>query len=54
MEMYYKIAQAEDICANDKYTGFALQKEGGELVEQSANLFKYDLLYNPVSNSKTI
>jgi hypothetical protein len=24
------------------------------LVEQSANLFKYDLLYNPVSNSKTI
>ena len=46
--LYYIIAQAEDISASDKYTGFVLKKEGGEFVEQSANLFKYDLLYNPL------
>ncbi|KAG8062156.1 hypothetical protein GUJ93_ZPchr0003g16628, partial [Zizania palustris] len=46
--LYYYIAQVEDISATDKYTGFVLKKEGGEFVEQSANLFKYDLLYNPL------
>ncbi|KAL6893667.1 hypothetical protein ACP4OV_007765 [Aristida adscensionis] len=46
--LYYYIAQAEDISATDKYTGFVLKKEGEEFVEQSANLFKYDLLYNPL------
>ncbi|PNT74299.1 uncharacterized protein LOC100823822 isoform X2 [Brachypodium distachyon] len=46
--LYYYIVQAEDISASDKYTGFVLKKEGGEFVEQSANLFKYDLLYNPL------
>ncbi|KAM0859920.1 hypothetical protein ACQ4PT_046877 [Festuca glaucescens] len=46
--LYHYIAQAEDISASDKYTGFVLKKEGGEFVEQSANLFKYDLLYNPL------
>jgi calcineurin-binding protein cabin-1 len=25
-----------------------LKKEGEEFVEQSANIFKYDLLYNPL------
>ncbi|URE35099.1 Calcineurin binding protein 1 [Musa troglodytarum] len=46
--LYYLIAQAEEICAIDKYAGFVLKKEGEEFVEQSANLFKYDLLYNPL------
>ncbi|KAL5210629.1 hypothetical protein ABZP36_006252 [Zizania latifolia] len=46
--LYYYITQVEDISASDKYTGFVLKKEGGEFVEQSANLFKYDLLYNPL------
>ncbi|KAL6637625.1 hypothetical protein ACP70R_025197 [Stipagrostis hirtigluma subsp. patula] len=46
--LYYYIAQAEDVSATDKYTGFVLKKEGEEFVEQSANLFKYDLLYNPL------
>ncbi|WOL15244.1 hypothetical protein Cni_G24025 [Canna indica] len=46
--LYYFIAQAEEISAIDKYAGFVLKKEGEEFVEQSANLFKYDLLYNPM------
>ncbi|CAN6309808.1 unnamed protein product [Urochloa humidicola] len=46
--LYYYIAQAEDISATDKHTGFVLKKEGEEFVEQSANIFKYDLLYNPL------
>ncbi|XP_006651699.2 calcineurin-binding protein 1 [Oryza brachyantha] len=46
--LYHYIAQVEDISASDKYTGFVLKKEGGEFVQQSANLFKYDLLYNPL------
>ncbi|XP_042375103.1 calcineurin-binding protein 1-like isoform X1 [Zingiber officinale] len=46
--LYYFIAQAEEISAIDKYAGFVLKKEGEEFVEQSANLFKYDLLYNPL------
>ncbi|XP_009417134.2 calcineurin-binding protein 1 isoform X1 [Musa acuminata AAA Group] len=46
--LYYLMAQAEEISAIDKYAGFVLKKEGEEFVEQSANLFKYDLLYNPL------
>lgn len=46
--LYHYIAEAEDTSPSDKYTGFVLKKEGGEFVEQSANLFKYDLLYNPL------
>ncbi|PAN45643.1 hypothetical protein PAHAL_9G132400 [Panicum hallii] len=46
--LYFYIAQAEDISATDKHTGFVLKKEGEEFVEQSANIFKYDLLYNPL------
>lgn len=34
--------------ATDKWPGFVLTKEGEEFVEQNANLFKYDLLYNPL------
>lgn len=46
--LYYLIAQAEETSATDKYAGFVLRKEGEEFVEQSANIFKYDLLYNPL------
>jgi calcineurin-binding protein cabin-1 len=46
--LYYYIAQAEDISATDKHAGFVLKKEGEEFIEQSANIFKYDLLYNPL------
>ncbi|XP_008796639.2 calcineurin-binding protein 1 [Phoenix dactylifera] len=46
--LYYFIAQAEEISATDKYPGFVLKKEGEEFVEQNANLFKCDLLYNPL------
>ncbi|ONK75416.1 uncharacterized protein A4U43_C03F16620 [Asparagus officinalis] len=46
--LYYLIAQADETSATDKYAGFVLRKEGEEFVEQSANLFKYDLLYNPL------
>ncbi|XP_072951059.1 calcineurin-binding protein 1 isoform X2 [Typha angustifolia] len=46
--LYYFIAQAEEISATDKYPGFVLKKEGEEFVEHNANLFKYDLLYNPL------
>ena len=42
------MAQAEETSATDKYAGFVLRKEGEEFVEQSANLLKYDLLYNPL------
>lgn len=45
--LYFFIAQAEEISASDKFPGFVLKREGEEFVEQSANLFKYDLLYNP-------
>ncbi|KAL7167930.1 hypothetical protein ACSBR2_038377 [Camellia fascicularis] len=34
--------------ATDKWAGFVLTKEGEEFVEQNANLFKYDLQYNPL------
>ncbi|XP_020680903.1 calcineurin-binding protein 1 isoform X1 [Dendrobium catenatum] len=46
--LYYLIGQAEDTSATDKYPGFVLKKEGEEFVEQNANLFKFDLLYNPL------
>nr|CAB3493660.1 unnamed protein product [Digitaria exilis] len=46
--LYFYIAQSEDISATDKHAGFVLKKEGEEFVEQSANIFKYDLLYNPL------
>ncbi|MQM21597.1 hypothetical protein Taro_054641 [Colocasia esculenta] len=46
--LYYFIGQAEEISATDKFPGFVLKKEGEEFVEQNANLFKYDLLYNPL------
>ncbi|KAK8963966.1 hypothetical protein KSP40_PGU011594 [Platanthera guangdongensis] len=46
--LYYLIGQAEDTSATDKYPGFVLKKEGEEFVEQNANLYKYDLLYNPL------
>ncbi|ERN03626.1 hypothetical protein AMTR_s00042p00226140 [Amborella trichopoda] len=45
--LYYFLAQAEEMNATDKWPGFVLTKEGEEFVEQNANLFKYDLLYNP-------
>ncbi|KAF8407122.1 hypothetical protein HHK36_006247 [Tetracentron sinense] len=46
--LYYFLAQAEEMNATDKWPGFVLTKEGEEFVEQNANLFKYDLLYNPL------
>ncbi|KAJ8637861.1 hypothetical protein MRB53_012128 [Persea americana] len=46
--LYYLISQAEETSATDKWPGFVLTKEGEEFVEQNANLFKYDLLYNPL------
>ncbi|GMH10793.1 hypothetical protein Nepgr_012634 [Nepenthes gracilis] len=46
--LYYLLAQSEETSATDKWPGFVLTKEGEEFVEQSANLFKYDLLFNPL------
>ncbi|KAL0311913.1 UNVERIFIED_CONTAM: Calcineurin-binding protein 1 [Sesamum radiatum] len=46
--LYYLLAQSEEISATDKWAGFVLTKEGEEFVEHNANLFKYDLLYNPM------
>ncbi|OVA14456.1 Tetratricopeptide repeat-containing domain [Macleaya cordata] len=46
--LYYFLAQAEEMSATDKWAGFVLTKEGEEFVEQNTNLFKYDLLYNPL------
>lgn len=34
--------------ATDKWPGFVLTKEGEEFVQHNSNLFKYDLLYNPL------
>lgn len=45
--LYYLLAQSEEISATDKWPGFVLTKEGEEFVQQNANLFKYDILYNP-------
>ncbi|XP_077210122.1 tetratricopeptide repeat (TPR)-like superfamily protein isoform X2 [Tasmannia lanceolata] len=46
--LYYFLAQAEEMSATDKWPGFVLTKEGEDFVEQNANLFKYDLLCNPL------
>ncbi|KAL3844213.1 hypothetical protein ACJIZ3_001616 [Penstemon smallii] len=46
--LYYLLAQSEEISATDKWAGFALTREGEEFIEHNANLFKYDLLYNPL------
>ncbi|KAL2548434.1 Tetratricopeptide repeat (TPR)-like superfamily protein [Forsythia ovata] len=46
--LFYLLAQSEEMSATDKWAGFVLTKEGEEFVEQNANLFKYDLLYNPL------
>lgn len=46
--LYYLLAQSEEMSATDKWAGFVLTNEGEEFVEQNANLFKYDLLYNPM------
>ncbi|KAK4412567.1 Calcineurin-binding protein 1 [Sesamum alatum] len=46
--LYYLLAQSEEMSATDKWAGFVLTKEGEEFVEHNANLFKYDLLYNPM------
>ncbi|KAF9616019.1 hypothetical protein IFM89_027958 [Coptis chinensis] len=45
--LYYYLAQAEETSATDKCSGFVLNIEGEEFVEQNANLLKYDLLLNP-------
>ncbi|CAN6457209.1 unnamed protein product [Victoria cruziana] len=46
--LYFFLAQAEDMNATDRWPGFVLTKEGEEFIEQNANLFKFDLLYNPL------
>ncbi|XP_059645535.1 calcineurin-binding protein 1 isoform X2 [Cornus florida] len=46
--LYYLLAQSEEMSATDKWAGFVLTKEGEEFVDQNAKLFKYDLLYNPL------
>ncbi|KAK9101167.1 hypothetical protein Scep_024597 [Stephania cephalantha] len=46
--LYHFLAQAEEMSATDKWPGFVLTKEGEDFVQQNANLFKYDLLYNPL------
>ncbi|XVF35387.1 hypothetical protein REPUB_Repub18cG0141300 [Reevesia pubescens] len=46
--LYYFLAQSEEMNATDKWPGFVLTKEGEEFVQQNAHLFKYDLLYNPL------
>lgn len=44
--LYYLLAQCEEMNATDKWAGFVLTKEGEEFVQQNANLIKYDLIYN--------
>lgn len=46
--LYYLLAQSEEMSATDKWPGFVLTKEGEEFVQQNGNLFKYDLMYNPL------
>ncbi|KAA8525215.1 hypothetical protein F0562_006921 [Nyssa sinensis] len=46
--LYYLLAQSEEMSATDKWPGFVLTKEGEEFVDQNTKLFKYDLLYNPL------
>uniref|UniRef100_A0A7N0ZVX4 Uncharacterized protein n=1 Tax=Kalanchoe fedtschenkoi TaxID=63787 RepID=A0A7N0ZVX4_KALFE len=43
--LYYLLAQSEDMSATDKWPGFV---EGEEFVEQNAKLYKYDLMSNPL------
>lgn len=45
--LYHLLAQSEEMSATDKWAGFVLTKEGEEFVQQTAKLFKYDLLFNP-------
>ncbi|KAJ4708134.1 Tetratricopeptide repeat (TPR)-like superfamily protein [Melia azedarach] len=46
--LYYYLAQSEEMSTTDKWPGFVLTKEGEEFVQQNANLFKFDLLFNPL------
>ncbi|CAK9158814.1 unnamed protein product [Ilex paraguariensis] len=46
--LYYLLALSEEMSATDKWAGFVITKEGEEFVEQNVNLFKYDLLFNPL------
>ncbi|KAG8375629.1 hypothetical protein BUALT_Bualt10G0120200 [Buddleja alternifolia] len=46
--LYYLLAQSEEMSATDKWAGFVLTNEGEDFVEHNANLFKYDLMYNPL------
>ncbi|KAI4376285.1 hypothetical protein MLD38_014066 [Melastoma candidum] len=46
--LYFFLAQSEEMNATDKWPGFVLTKEGEEFVQQSSTLFKYDLVYNPL------
>ncbi|KAF3781600.1 hypothetical protein EJ110_NYTH36544, partial [Nymphaea thermarum] len=46
--LYFFLAQAEDMNATDKWPGFVLTKEGEAFIDQNAKLFKFDLLYNPL------
>ncbi|KAJ7562157.1 hypothetical protein O6H91_03G056900 [Diphasiastrum complanatum] len=46
--LYYLLTQVEDMSTSDKWPGFVLTSEGEDFVEQNANLFKFDLLYNPL------
>ncbi|XP_057818754.2 calcineurin-binding protein 1 isoform X2 [Cryptomeria japonica] len=46
--LYYILAQVEEMSATDKFSSFVLTKEGEEFVQQNASLFKFDLLYNPL------
>lgn len=45
--LYYLLAQIEDMSASDKWAGYILTKEGEEFIHQNSNLVKYDLIYNP-------
>ncbi|CAN4127975.1 unnamed protein product [Withania somnifera] len=44
--LYYLLAQSEEMNATDKWAGFVLTKDGEEFVQHNANLIKYDLIYN--------
>lgn len=46
--LYHILAQVEEMSATDKFPSFVLTKEGEDFVQQNANLFKFDLLYNPL------
>ena len=46
--MYHILAQVEEMGVTDKFPSFVHTKEGEDLVQQNDNLFKFDLLYNPL------